>query len=473
MNKDIFNVMSVEDAKELIESAKRYPKNQRKSHSKSRNGCARCKSRHIKCDEKRPYCGRCLKAGLKCAYRNITEPPFWNCKPIDPKVCSISVTPDGKRCKEIRNAFVRIVTLLSSSKEHETFVIEDDDWGLLEDALAGCSSSPSIIVDHRRPLLFILISFCKARNESFNYLLSQSELFENEDAEMDKTDSCLCGLLHALLTISASYLLSNNVTCESYAIDRSLHSILIEREIKHRRLSLAFLRRSLTYLQSECMDILMVTAILLSVHSFTFAEPLVTDVGSVEDDVEWIGYTNGNSFINLLSLLFNMVEMIKNSPQLSSSVFAQIVVSHTKTEVNMQQNSIYSRAPQLRVIFEYYDILQIPAPYPLHVVSNIHNMLRDLHTTSTNEFSLENVRRRKLVFVIMSFPGIMDREFIESLNSGDKMAVAILYHFWRAVEMAGFLKRRLWWWNGRPRYELKWLSDYLRKHGWQYLMNEE
>ncbi|CRG91542.1 DNA-directed RNA polymerase I subunit A43 [Talaromyces islandicus] len=29
-------------------------------------GCANCKSRHIKCDETRPYCNRCKKSGLQC-----------------------------------------------------------------------------------------------------------------------------------------------------------------------------------------------------------------------------------------------------------------------------------------------------------------------------------------------------------------------------------------------------------------------
>ncbi|KAJ9270584.1 transcriptional regulator family: Fungal Specific TF [Paecilomyces variotii] len=33
---------------------------------KSRNGCARCKSKRLKCDEQKPDCGRCSRLGVKC-----------------------------------------------------------------------------------------------------------------------------------------------------------------------------------------------------------------------------------------------------------------------------------------------------------------------------------------------------------------------------------------------------------------------
>ncbi|KAI5455995.1 hypothetical protein BGZ63DRAFT_367918 [Mariannaea sp. PMI_226] len=34
--------------------------------SRSRGGCARCKSQHMKCDEQRPACGRCVRAKAQC-----------------------------------------------------------------------------------------------------------------------------------------------------------------------------------------------------------------------------------------------------------------------------------------------------------------------------------------------------------------------------------------------------------------------
>jgi hypothetical protein len=40
----------------------------RKGHTKSRSGCYTCKKRRIKCQETRPLCGNCKKAGMTCEY---------------------------------------------------------------------------------------------------------------------------------------------------------------------------------------------------------------------------------------------------------------------------------------------------------------------------------------------------------------------------------------------------------------------
>lgn len=42
---------------------------------RSCHGCARCKRRRQKCDERKPTCGRCLKAGATCEYKVILK---WN-----------------------------------------------------------------------------------------------------------------------------------------------------------------------------------------------------------------------------------------------------------------------------------------------------------------------------------------------------------------------------------------------------------
>ncbi|KAL2815602.1 fungal-specific transcription factor domain-containing protein [Aspergillus cavernicola] len=47
---------------------------------KSRNGCARCKSKRVKCGEEKPHCSRCARLGLKCpgyvqALRWVTNHP--------------------------------------------------------------------------------------------------------------------------------------------------------------------------------------------------------------------------------------------------------------------------------------------------------------------------------------------------------------------------------------------------------------
>ena len=46
----------------------------RRSAPKVRSGCKNCKKRHIKCDERKPSCGRCLKSGLTCQGYHLPQP---------------------------------------------------------------------------------------------------------------------------------------------------------------------------------------------------------------------------------------------------------------------------------------------------------------------------------------------------------------------------------------------------------------
>ncbi|KAH6612053.1 hypothetical protein C7974DRAFT_429459 [Boeremia exigua] len=41
----------------------------RRAHRKSRDGCAECKRRHIKCDEGKPSCSHCTRYKMHCTYR--------------------------------------------------------------------------------------------------------------------------------------------------------------------------------------------------------------------------------------------------------------------------------------------------------------------------------------------------------------------------------------------------------------------
>ncbi|KJR83330.1 uncharacterized protein SPSK_04230 [Sporothrix schenckii 1099-18] len=43
-------------------------------HRKSRNGCTKCKTRRVKCDEVRPVCSNCSRLGLDCAWPTADAP---------------------------------------------------------------------------------------------------------------------------------------------------------------------------------------------------------------------------------------------------------------------------------------------------------------------------------------------------------------------------------------------------------------
>ncbi|KAL7269426.1 hypothetical protein RUND412_007916 [Rhizina undulata] len=60
----------------------------RRSHTKSRSGCGKCKKRRIKCDEVHPSCGNCIKHGIECDFALLPlSPPKWTPQ------ASVSVSP--------------------------------------------------------------------------------------------------------------------------------------------------------------------------------------------------------------------------------------------------------------------------------------------------------------------------------------------------------------------------------------------
>ncbi|KAL5342053.1 hypothetical protein BJX70DRAFT_386463 [Aspergillus crustosus] len=50
------------------------PYHARRSHKKSRSGCIVCKTRRVKCDERKPSCRRCENYGASCIYPSSTSP---------------------------------------------------------------------------------------------------------------------------------------------------------------------------------------------------------------------------------------------------------------------------------------------------------------------------------------------------------------------------------------------------------------
>ncbi|KAF6527091.1 hypothetical protein HZS61_010135 [Fusarium oxysporum f. sp. conglutinans] len=46
----------------------------RKFHRRSKNGCTRCKARHVRCDEQKPLCTNCLQTGSECIYPTPEQP---------------------------------------------------------------------------------------------------------------------------------------------------------------------------------------------------------------------------------------------------------------------------------------------------------------------------------------------------------------------------------------------------------------
>lgn len=81
----------------------------RRSHRKSQRGCVTCKSRHVKCDEAGPPCGRCKIRGTACQYANYSSsrqgltPVRVRTDPVrNPEKCGDLVFPADKRLLELQ-----------------------------------------------------------------------------------------------------------------------------------------------------------------------------------------------------------------------------------------------------------------------------------------------------------------------------------------------------------------------------------
>ncbi|KAG4442405.1 hypothetical protein IFR05_002107 [Cadophora sp. M221] len=50
----------------------------RRTHARSRKGCVTCKDRHVRCDERLPYCRNCIRLGRECSYTTRSSSPDSN-----------------------------------------------------------------------------------------------------------------------------------------------------------------------------------------------------------------------------------------------------------------------------------------------------------------------------------------------------------------------------------------------------------
>lgn len=74
----------------------------RKGHTKSRRGCFSCKKRKIKCQETKPQCENCQKAGILCEYpRSAVYSSFTSQSPA-PQTVPFQSTPTIFSMKDLQ-----------------------------------------------------------------------------------------------------------------------------------------------------------------------------------------------------------------------------------------------------------------------------------------------------------------------------------------------------------------------------------
>lgn len=115
---------------------------QRSAHRKSRNGCAVCKKRHIKCDERRPKCGNCDISDRDCHYSapkraNASASPYerelttsaWLQTPSTPRESQSPASPNLQHVKSDELFTIEHLRLLYHIQENMM------DWMVVLDRL--------------------------------------------------------------------------------------------------------------------------------------------------------------------------------------------------------------------------------------------------------------------------------------------------------------------------------------------------
>ncbi|KAI9925716.1 hypothetical protein AWENTII_012175 [Aspergillus wentii] len=72
----------------------------RRTHRKSRHGCAECKRRRVKCDEARPICSNCSKRQSECEYESTSSIRWTNESPRPRHQSSNQPSPEGSQQAE-------------------------------------------------------------------------------------------------------------------------------------------------------------------------------------------------------------------------------------------------------------------------------------------------------------------------------------------------------------------------------------
>ena len=105
----------------------------RKFATKAKTGCNKCKTSHLRCDEGKPTCSRCLRAGWQCVY---TGPRPWLFEP----------STSRKSVKEEKSGpELALSTNVSKSQER---------WAILVDAPLPSPSFRSLPLEEKRALRF-------------------------------------------------------------------------------------------------------------------------------------------------------------------------------------------------------------------------------------------------------------------------------------------------------------------------------
>ncbi|KAH8907624.1 hypothetical protein BR93DRAFT_878618 [Coniochaeta sp. PMI_546] len=356
-------------------------------HRKSRNGCKKCKSRRVKCDESHPVCGNCSRLALDCAWPDMVFRPTPSPDPAS--LSSRSTDSDELPRSQDSSA--------SNQLDHID-IPESKERRLLEHRLM------------QNYLQLVAQPLPISPNKEWRHLFSRV---------MTKLALTHDNLLYALLTVSASNLLLSEPDDKELFNARQRYLILAMREQ----------RKMVERLSVDTADAVCFASLLLLLNSFSMLRE--RSLEPYLPPLEWIHIGRGAGTVIWLS-----VEAAVKSGDFENSSMYVIAKSYP----NFGEDQSYF-SPLMRAGFEGVLTQSLPSgdvwddatkeayEKTLSYVGSVQNAIRIGEPTYA-------ICRR-----IQAFPLLMPAKFINFVEEQRPRALVVLAHFFAAVAQV----HGVWW----------------------------
>ncbi|KAK9458176.1 hypothetical protein V1511DRAFT_451294, partial [Dipodascopsis uninucleata] len=393
----------------------------RKSHIKSRKGCANCKRRRIKCDEEKPQCFNCLKHGVEFV--------------------------DGK------------------------YIVEQD---------AGDLGVPMSIPD-QKPLPPHLPPLHMEQLEFFHHFLTVTSptLSDVTDGDLWLTQIPRLAfrydyLMYAILTIATTHIrfqIQHRVLkSPSISPDDRDRELYFERaEIWYRQKALETFRQAISAPRTAySLQAMTVTGSLLAIQSFAYRDKAEGD-GSTGDNVaegEFVSAMGSRSIQDPAAT--TIVSIDRWLPLL----LGLRTVVHEMQYTNVQTSGI-----DLRSIFGIdFSSLQASADGPptlqylvylttsefAEMPSEIEIYMPPIHCLSQLVEAFRHSRRAELRKYVFTWPFLCSEEFLTRLRGRNPIALIVFVHFLTVTSLLG-----AWWQEDRVRADVRAICNiYLKDPKW-------
>ncbi|KAK9471129.1 uncharacterized protein V1510DRAFT_397718 [Dipodascopsis tothii] len=424
----------------------------RKSHIKSRSGCANCKRRRIKCDEQHPRCRNCIKHGVGCDYLNLPSasapaatgpgpsPPPWDAgflgklpdagarsgvSPTSPALSPGSLPLLMGMQGQQTHALDHLVAVSPVPRAPQSTA-----------STASPASAPDVVIESSASALSLV------QLELFHHFLTVTvkTLSDATDGELWLVQIPRMAfhsefLMYAILTIAATHL--------RFLRDDSAYRRM---EIYYRQRALETFREALCAPHTpEMLPPLTVAGSLLAMQSFAYRESDEADASVIVSIDRWLPL--------LLGIRTVVEEMYAaNSGADADSIFGINIGS--LPEPSDEENELQHLAELCAARLGAYTpgAAEGPDPAELAVYIDPLRLLNRLIKSLRSHPSGDEMRK-----YVFTWPFLCSADFLGRLRGRDHVALVLFAHFLTVVSML-----KAWWQEDRVRADIAAICDYLR-----------